>query len=436
MKQAEWQDSHKLIELVDRLKKESKWIHCVIGNKWANSTIAYYVVLVDFKVILIDEDFSLNLKLLGKIEEKSKYLRTWNLSDNVEFFLTSEEYTTLLDYQYKLRKIEELFLSSIEDIKKDLLLVSEVQIILENFFRKFYQDKFKDIKGIHVSEDILLADMFSRNIRYENYYYSPIIENNVRKLLDIFNAKYLNVILDIYSFSILVSRLLFYIANKLYTNEFSTHYSGYFKDVKNSKIDDCIASYYDIDFIEHKQVDSIGMFTYYLKNNNISAKDYTLYDLYFHIRNKIESFEKNRELDFFEKELLIDTSGSPLTTIDTFTIEEVDLMSGIEFEDFICELFKRMGYSASKTPGSGDQGIDIIAAKNGMRLGIQTKCYSNTVSNKAVQEVASGIRHYNLSKAVVITNNYFTKSAIELALSNNVILWDREILKEKIKEVS
>ena len=89
---------------------------------------------------------------------------------------------------------------------------------------------------------------------------------------------------------------------------------------------------------------------------------------------------------------------------------------------YVIYLFE-MGFSTNKTPVTGDQGIDIIAAKNSICLGIQAKCYSNTVSNKSVQEVAFGIKHYRLSKA------------IELARSNDVVLWDRTILKEKNKEI-
>ena len=36
---------------------------------------------------------------------------------------------------------------------------------------------------------------------------------------------------------------------------------------------------------------------------------------------------------------------------------------------------------------------------------------------------------------MVITNNYFTSSAASLAQSNNVVLWDRDFLKMKLKEV-
>lgn len=70
-----------------------------------------------------------------------------------------------------------------------------------------------------------------------------------------------------------------------------------------------------------------------------------------------------------------------------------------------------------------------------MRYGIQAKCYSSSVSNTAIQQVVAGINHYYLNKAIVVTNNYFTTSAQEFALSNNDVLWDRNMLKEKITEL-
>lgn len=90
-------------------------------------------------------------------------------------------------------------------------------------------------------------------------------------------------------------------------------------------------------------------------------------------------------------------------------------------------LFSKMGYLTLVTKASGDQGIDIIAEKNGGRIGIQAKCYSSQINNSAIQEIVAGIKHYNLDKAIVVTNNYFTKSAQKLAKSNNVILWDHNM---------
>ena len=121
--------------------------------------------------------------------------------------------------------------------------------------------------------------------------------------------------------------------------------------------------------------------------------------------------------------------------ISKYTIDDVDLMTGTEFEEFVGALFKKMGYNSKVTKQSGDQGLDVIATRNGLKIGIQAKCYANTVGNAAVQEAVAGKSFYNCDKVIVITNNYFSSAAIELAAANNVILWNRVILKEKLKEL-
>ena len=118
-----------------------------------------------------------------------------------------------------------------------------------------------------------------------------------------------------------------------------------------------------------------------------------------------------------------------------YTIDDVDLMNGQEFEKFIAELFAKMGFETKVTKASGDQGIDVIAAKNGDTIGIQAKCYSNTVGNSAIQEVVAGKNYYRLDKAMVITNNFFSDSARQLATANSIVLWDRNILREKIEKI-
>tara|TARA_X000000368_G_C22678734_1_gene557292 strand:- start:124 stop:291 length:168 start_codon:yes stop_codon:yes gene_type:complete len=50
------------------------------------------------------------------------------------------------------------------------------------------------------------------------------------------------------------------------------------------------------------------------------------------------------------------------------------------------------------------------------------KKYSKAVGNSAIQEVTAGVTHYQGNQAAAVTNNSFTKRAIELAESNNVML--------------
>ena len=80
--------------------------------------------------------------------------------------------------------------------------------------------------------------------------------------------------------------------------------------------------------------------------------------------------------------------------------------------------------------------IRLGIQKDGVKIGIQTKCYHNSVGNSSVQEVIAGKAFYRLDKTIVISNNFFTNFAINLAKSNDVILWDRTILKEKINQIN
>jgi HJR/Mrr/RecB family endonuclease len=78
------------------------------------------------------------------------------------------------------------------------------------------------------------------------------------------------------------------------------------------------------------------------------------------------------------------------------------------------------------------KGIDLVAKKDDYVLAIQAKCYTGTVGNHAIMEAVAGTKYYNANQTMVITNSTFTKSAVELAAVNNVILWDRQVLIEKL----
>jgi len=121
------------------------------------------------------------------------------------------------------------------------------------------------------------------------------------------------------------------------------------------------------------------------------------------------------------------------------SIYDIDVMDPFEFESFIAKLLKYEGYSAEVTKKSGDQGVDILAEKDGEKWAIQTKRYElgKKISNKAVQEVHTGKEFYKCQRAAVITNQFFTDSARQIADTTNVILWDRRFvasLLEKLKE--
>lgn len=112
------------------------------------------------------------------------------------------------------------------------------------------------------------------------------------------------------------------------------------------------------------------------------------------------------------------------------TLEYIDKLNGFEFEDYLEELFKTFGYDVEELPYSNDYGADLIISKGVKRIVIQAKNYTGNVGNTAVQESISAKAYYNCDIAMVITNSYYTKNAIEMAKSTGVILVDRDELEK------
>jgi restriction system protein len=97
-------------------------------------------------------------------------------------------------------------------------------------------------------------------------------------------------------------------------------------------------------------------------------------------------------------------------------------MSPQQFERWCADLLARHGWTANTTKGSGDQGADVVAEKQGFRVVLQCKLYSGTVGNKAVQEAFAAQRHYAAGASAVITNAEFTSGARDLANTTGVLV--------------
>ncbi len=119
---------------------------------------------------------------------------------------------------------------------------------------------------------------------------------------------------------------------------------------------------------------------------------------------------------------LINHKCDEIDNQDDLDFQNTDSMSGIEYEQYCKNILKEVGWEVEDTPISGDQGVDLIASIEDVRVCIQCKCFAKAVGNKAVQEVAAGIVHWKGTHAVVVARNGFTKSARTLAESNKVIL--------------
>lgn len=110
------------------------------------------------------------------------------------------------------------------------------------------------------------------------------------------------------------------------------------------------------------------------------------------------------------------------------SIEDVDEMTGIEFEVYLYHKFKKLGYKAKMTPVTADYGADLVLKKRRKKIVVQVKRYHREVGIAAVQEVIGSIAYYNAAIGMVVTNSFFTPNAINLAKANEITLWDRRTL--------
>gem|GEM_PF-602703 len=108
-----------------------------------------------------------------------------------------------------------------------------------------------------------------------------------------------------------------------------------------------------------------------------------------------------------------------------------------DFENYIADLFSKLGYKTEVTGGPGDGGVDIIAEKDGVRHYIQCKKYyrKHEVGEPEVREFLGAIVHL-LTKGTgyFITTNIFTLPARQFAEGEPIELIDRYKLVDYIRQ--
>ena len=122
-----------------------------------------------------------------------------------------------------------------------------------------------------------------------------------------------------------------------------------------------------------------------------------------------------------------------LLNFNNIALERMDSLNGVQFENLCCELLHTLGYQKiCKTKVTGDFGLDIVCEKDGLKYGIQCKCYHSAISLDAVQQAYAGCAYYKCDVPVVMSNMYFTDGAQELARVIGVTLWSRHFFLDEI----
>ena len=106
-----------------------------------------------------------------------------------------------------------------------------------------------------------------------------------------------------------------------------------------------------------------------------------------------------------------------------------------DFENYITDMYFKLGYKTEKVGGSYDGGVDAIAEKNGIKHYIQCKKYiTSKVSVGDVRDFAGALMDkLSQGKGIFITTNIFTTEAVKFAEDKPIELVDGDELLRLVK---
>lgn len=116
-------------------------------------------------------------------------------------------------------------------------------------------------------------------------------------------------------------------------------------------------------------------------------------------------------------------------------LKKLQAMHPNEFEDYIADIYSRLGYDTEQVGGSYDGGIDVIATKDGVKHYIQCKKFiTQKVGVGAMRDFYGAMAgKLSNSKGIFITTNIFTTEAENFAEDKPIELIDGDNLLKLIK---
>ncbi|MFG0293715.1 MAG: restriction endonuclease [Phycisphaerales bacterium JB050] len=93
-----------------------------------------------------------------------------------------------------------------------------------------------------------------------------------------------------------------------------------------------------------------------------------------------------------------------------------------QFERWCAEQLEIAGWKCRVNGQTGDQGVDVVAKKDGRIMALQCKLYSQPAGNDSVQQVFAGKSFYAADFAAVVATAGYTPSARALAKQTGVLL--------------
>ena len=106
-------------------------------------------------------------------------------------------------------------------------------------------------------------------------------------------------------------------------------------------------------------------------------------------------------------------------------------MDGYQFEVFVCDLFRKLGFEVETTNYSNDGGIDLVATYSqpifSGKYIIQCKNWEGSVGQHEVRDLYGVVMDQRANKGILITPSDYTQQAYEFAKNKNIELINASI---------
>ncbi len=105
-----------------------------------------------------------------------------------------------------------------------------------------------------------------------------------------------------------------------------------------------------------------------------------------------------------------------------------------EFEELACAIFEGLGYDVNFTPGTDDQGIDLVLndKKAGALDVAQCKHWKDQIGSPVVRDFFGAMIHFQARKGYLISTAGLTESGKAFATGKPIVLWGPDELIQQI----
>ncbi|UTG85132.1 restriction endonuclease [Bacillus paranthracis] len=118
----------------------------------------------------------------------------------------------------------------------------------------------------------------------------------------------------------------------------------------------------------------------------------------------------------------------------TATRSNLEVMDPREFEYFVADIFRSLGYKVQVTSGSNDGGKDIILYKGNEMKFVEVKRYTkSSIGRPFIQKLHSAIVDADAVGGYFVTLSHFNKNARQYAANKNIELIDGDSLINMMK---